>query len=581
MTATVTTLPPRPTLVLVRCFHDDGTGVRTVNTERPVYPAERQADGSLREMTWAEFHEARAKALVNAEGRIASTERPWYFASVSIYREQAKLRAIIYLRLSVGGREESTSMEKMERDCRARCASEGFEVIEVLKDDGLSGGVRRAKADHALKMLRSNDADLLMVWKFDRWSRQGIIAVGDLMETLLKTAPRTRFIAIMDGLDSVQPFFPLMASFFAEQARIERENIKFRVTGTVELLASQGRYYGGITPFGWKQVANPNGPGYVLGLHPEQHPVLREIVDRVIVGEPVHAITRDFNERLAEMPKDEARVLSPEGVGWNPNTMRRLLRNPILRGMVGFHSDHKKGEYNLVLGDDNLPIRPNHAAVSDEDWYALQQALDARSYKVAGFNRDGHLLKGLAVCDACGKNLARRAHHLACSRHRKDFACPGCIIDREKTETLVSKLFIDRYGDLPVMVEVEVEQDASRVREIVEALDVVGRRYLAAETEEEERKWTEMKWDLRRELKALETTVNSGPSIVREEMGRTYAEEWEGSTIDQRRELLMSHVREVRITKSQGKRMWDPTRVQVRWIEDEAMDAFMDEEATA
>lgn len=41
-------------------------------------------------------------------------------------------------------------------------------MVDVLKDDGISGGISRAKADRALEMLQTGDADILAVWRADR-----------------------------------------------------------------------------------------------------------------------------------------------------------------------------------------------------------------------------------------------------------------------------------------------------------------------------------------------------------------------------------------------------------------------------
>lgn len=495
------------------------------------------------------------------------------------HRQAKALKAVIYLRLSVS-KEESVSIEKTREECVARCESEGFEVVEILTDDGFSGGIRRDKADRALKMLRSGEADVLVVWKFDRWSRQGIMAVGDLMETLMQTAPRTRFIALKDGLDSTQQFFPLMASFFAEQARIERENTSLRVTGTIALLATKGRYYGGITPFGWTPKRREDGPGYFLALCDRQYPVLREAIDRVISGEPIHAISKDFDSRIRhdeDCPrgykcKCKHEVFpSPEGVGWHANFLRRLLRSEVLRGYMIFHG-------TPVIGDDGRPIRPNHAAVSDEEWYALQEALDKRSYKNPLVDRYTYLLKGIATCAHCGKNLGRRKHQLACSRHSKEIVCPGPVIVMDVLDQYVTTEFLARYGDSPVMEETEIKPDMSRVREIVEALDIVGKKIMAADTEAEEDELLMVKRSLRAELKELETKDGGESIIIRQETGRTYRETWVDSNVEQQRALLMSRIARVEVAKAlvhrraDGKRKFHPERVNIEWLEEERID---------
>src|SRR4051794_28519933 len=100
-------------------------------------------------------------------------------------------RAVLYLRLSETD-DASTSISRQEADLRSRADREGWEVIEVLTDDGISGGKRREKADRGLAMLRDGRADVLLVWKLDRWSRQGITALADLLE-VLEARPEARF----------------------------------------------------------------------------------------------------------------------------------------------------------------------------------------------------------------------------------------------------------------------------------------------------------------------------------------------------------------------------------------------------
>src|SRR5664279_2652107 len=92
-------------------------------------------------------------------------------------------RCVLYLRLSESD-EVSTSIARQETDLRQRAEREGWTVVKVLVDEGLSGGKRRDNGDLALGLLDSGQADVLIVWKFDRWSRMGLTAVADLIEVL-------------------------------------------------------------------------------------------------------------------------------------------------------------------------------------------------------------------------------------------------------------------------------------------------------------------------------------------------------------------------------------------------------------
>src|SRR5919199_2065574 len=143
-------------------------------------------------------------------------------------------RAVLYCRISESD-DVSTSLDGQEADLRERAERDGWTVVEVFRDDGISGGVSRAKADRALEMLRSGETDVLAVWKADRWSRMGLRAVADLDE-VLEERPAARFVAHMDALDSRDASFDAMFGFLAVVARIERKNSKVRVTASIARL---------------------------------------------------------------------------------------------------------------------------------------------------------------------------------------------------------------------------------------------------------------------------------------------------------------------------------------------------------
>lgn len=507
---------------------------------------------------------------------------------MSSVQVNAKRLAVIYLRLSVAGDEDSTSIVKMRKDCIDWCERQDIAWSEdrILVDDGLSGGIRRAKADTALSWLRDGTADVLVTWKYDRWSRQGIQAVGELMGTLLQTTPRTRFVAIMDGLDSDMQFFPMLAGMISELARIERENIKLRVRTTQELLATQGRYKGGKRVFGYAPLKLDTG-GYALGADDVQYPILREIVERIIAGEKANSIAEDLNRRIDAEPDEKLRKrMAPQSGHWQGNTIRRFLTHPILRGMHVYRVDWKKWpiEYNVQLDTaTNLPIRPHAAVVTDDEWFKLQDALMADSPRNYGQNREGHMLLGLVRCAFCGSPMSRKDEkardlkQLVCTRRNRDIPCPGNGIQRGYVEARVEREFLDLFGDTPLFEHTEVEEDTTRVREITEALEVVGRRMRDARTRQEEREWSDRKWGLMEELERLETTLTGQKRVELRDTGFTYAEMWAGANENTKRSYLAEMGCKVEIARAEKRPGLDTkgqefaeSRITVRFLTDDA-----------
>lgn len=140
-------------------------------------------------------------------------------------------RAALYLRLSESS-DESASIGRQEADLRDLAEREGWAVAEVLVDEGISGRRARANADRAVRLLREGVVDVLAVWKFDRFSRQGLGALAALLDAL-DARPSARFVALRDGLSSDAQAWRIVASLLAEVARMEAENTSMRVSSSV------------------------------------------------------------------------------------------------------------------------------------------------------------------------------------------------------------------------------------------------------------------------------------------------------------------------------------------------------------
>ncbi|HEY2644565.1 MAG TPA: recombinase family protein, partial [Galbitalea sp.] len=80
-------------------------------------------------------------------------------------------RAILYLRQSTY-REESISLELQEFEGRAYAARNGYEVVGVEGDPGISGRTwNRPAVQRVMKMIDDGDADVIVLWKWSRLSR--------------------------------------------------------------------------------------------------------------------------------------------------------------------------------------------------------------------------------------------------------------------------------------------------------------------------------------------------------------------------------------------------------------------------
>jgi DNA invertase Pin-like site-specific DNA recombinase len=199
---------------------------------------------------------------------------------------------------SVFSKDESVSIANQYKQLQALAEREGWEIVETLTDDGLSGGKPRANADKALKMLRDNAADVIAVYKFDRWSRMGARAVADLQDVLDERAASgspALFLALAAGLRSDSPAWDIQVALMAALGRTERELIRSRVKDARDY-QWQTRRHSGVPPYGYRPVPHPSGKDRALEIHPEEAAVVRRMAEEVLSGATGYAVAKRLSQ---------------------------------------------------------------------------------------------------------------------------------------------------------------------------------------------------------------------------------------------------------------------------------------------
>jgi site-specific DNA recombinase len=474
--------------------------------------------------------------------------------------DRARPRVALYLRLSERT-DESTSITRQEEDLRAHAEREGWDVVDVLVDDGISGRRARAKADEAIRRLRSGDVDVLAVWKFDRFSRQGLGALASLIEAL-DARPEARFVALRDGLSSDAPAWRIVASVLAEVARMEAENTSARVRSSVAALRRSGRFAGGTPPIGYMTAPNPDGPGRILVPHPKVAPLLQDVAERIVRGDSVYSVTRRLND---------SGVKPPRAKSWSIQAVTQALSGHSVVGRVKVGGE-------LLRDDEGAPVPVWEPLLSLDTWYAVRAALEARKaarspvgQRVSSRSR---LLSGIAACAHCDAPLyvrggTDRATIYSCGARSNGRTCPGVAVTAELLERYVADEVLGIVKKWPVLVPVESEAPAVALAEAEHALREIAERLAdAALSDAEEDRLLARRRALRDRVRTLRAEAPSGEVEFRE-TGETMGDVWERSDVLRRRELLSSALTAVFVSKGKrGAHGLDTSRVELVWTHD-------------
>lgn len=508
----------------------------------------------------------------------------------------APLRAVLYLRLSLSSSDDvSDSIKRQETDLRALADREGWIVTKTLFDDGKSGRKRRANADEALAMLKDGEADVLAVWKFDRWSRQGISVLGDLVTTLDKN-PRALFVAYMDGLRSSQSAWRIIAGVLSEVARMEAESTSVRVSSAHRSNREAGRFVGGTVPFGYQSA--PREPdGRTLVPYDPEVGIIAEVAARLLSGESQAAILDDLVARKVPTTRSPARLARLRGApadglacgSWSYAGLTAIWTGESLQGRVSrsrtVTDDEGKTRkvWETLRGPDGLPLVAFPPLLDADTVQKLRAHLRDQKHPERKLDperrtRQARLLSGVLYCDHCGKKLWVTAHggRTVYSCARRAGVCTGPNMSADSAERAVTERFLGMAGGWP---EVEEVEEVTAPDTVAALADVeASMREAQAELGDDYvdglaiLRRVELLKARRAELRALPSSV----SVRTVQTGRTIAEAWEVSEVDDRRRMLLWGLDHVTLlpTESKGHTGYHPERLRFHMNEGVNFDAL-------
>lgn len=323
-------------------------------------------------------------------------------------------RAVIYLRQSTY-REESISLEVQENAARQHAERNGYEVVGVESDPGVTGRSwkRRAGVQAAIGALEAGTADVVVVWRWSRLSRSrrdwAVAAdmadlAGGRIESATEPNDRTAAGRFARGV-------------MTELAAFESERIGEQWQEARDHRVARGLPSTGGPRFGYQQQ-----PDRTYVPDPELGPVLAELYRLYLSGWGSGQLTRLLNERGIT----RGRTNRP----WAYQDVTQVLDAGFGAGLLVKTPPRPKDQPHAAAG--KLPVwerefRPGaHEPVIDAaTWDAYVAARRARTKERVRSGRP--MLSGLLRCEDCGGPM----HHNAWKGGRMYICSRGSMTNAE------------------------------------------------------------------------------------------------------------------------------------------------------
>ena len=237
---------------------------------------------------------------------------------------QGSKKAVGYVRVSTD--EQKTNgygLKAQEAAIRAFAASQGYELVDVIAESGISGTIepeKRPGFQCVLKMAEAGRFSILLVWRFDRLSRTLTHSVTTANGLREKYGVVLR--SVTEPIDTATPMGEMLFAVLAGFAGEERRTITRRTQGGKESKAREGGYAGGRVPLGYR----PDQKGG-LEIDDAEAATVRRIFTLRKKSKSLHGIAAILNEE---------RVPTKRGGKWYAATVRYILDNPKYRGYVEY-----------------------------------------------------------------------------------------------------------------------------------------------------------------------------------------------------------------------------------------------------
>ncbi len=174
--------------------------------------------------------------------------------------------------------------------------------------------------------------------------------------------------------------------------------------------AKRGLFVAGMAPYGYE--IDKRAPGG-LRVIPHEAEIVRRVFDMYVhEGISIRAIARRLTEEGVLPPKG--------GKTWGMSSVRRILRNQAYAGVTYYNMRVVKGK-KIQLRDRSEWIEIRVTPVLEEGlFWEAQHRLEHSRDRVRRTPRRFYLLRGLVICDECGKSYGAQTGRAGLNKRKTD-----------------------------------------------------------------------------------------------------------------------------------------------------------------
>lgn len=469
--------------------------------------------------------------------------------------------AVIYARVSRDRGKKARSVEEQIAECQQECARRGWQVIEVIADNDIGASQHTAKKDRpGYRELKAAlpSASVLVAWESSRVTRNPWE-----LEELLPVCAEYGVLLCYSGsiYDPSKPSDKLMLRVTGATNAHEVDLTRERVLRNVRHRVAEGRPHGRM-PYGYRREFDPKTGEVVNWVpDPETAPVIREAAARLLSGDTLYAVCKDFQERGVEPPSRGGK--QPQAYRWVPSRLRVMILSPTYAGLRSHKGEVTgKGTWEpLITEDEHLRL--------------VSMLKDPKRVTTFRGSEPRHLLTGIATCGRCGPDnpKARIRWFGPSSVKTPRYECENCYLGRraDKVDELVEETMISFLED-PRTIKLLSESDDSVAGEAMAQAQAARQRLEALRDEYVDEKvsaasFAAIEAKLLAKIEKAEEVAKSAASnpLLASLAGPNAREAWKGLDITTKRTAIDMTLKIAILYQPPMGRRFDPNCIDLSW----------------
>lgn len=220
-------------------------------------------------------------------------------------------RCVLYVRVSTRDQvDNGHSLQMQEQRLRQYAAFKGYDAVELVSDEGLSGAsVDRPGFRKVMDLIDRHAVDCVMVYSLSRFARN-VVATMDAVELMNRRG--VAFVSVTEQVDTTSAAGRFFLLVLAGLGQMEREQVGERTAAILQSRKAQGRVVGSV-PFGFRR---------------EGDSLVRDELEQRCIHLVQRLNRRGMTCRRIAIELEARGVFNKAGrVRWLPSQVHRILRH--------------------------------------------------------------------------------------------------------------------------------------------------------------------------------------------------------------------------------------------------------------